>query len=128
MMPSKILTIFLIPCSQYLHRFKWTHLSERLAYERQVQQQRMRAEVSQAKRETNFYLQNVEKSKQFSKKSSQGKQEDKSWSFVQRRTEDEIQTSKANKRLKQQLARAAEIQQKSQSNRSLLAKIFNAQP
>ncbi|KAJ7317534.1 hypothetical protein JRQ81_003696 [Phrynocephalus forsythii] len=50
---------------KYLHRFKWTHLSERLAYERQVRQQRMRAEVSQAKRETNFYLQNVEKSKRF---------------------------------------------------------------
>ncbi|XP_054859513.1 activator of basal transcription 1 [Eublepharis macularius] len=112
---------------KYLHRFKWTHLSERLAYERQVQQQRMRAEVSQAKRETNFYLQNVEKSKRFSKKDSQGEQEEKSWGFAQRRTEQEIQTSKGNKRLKKQLARAAEIQQKSQSNRSLLAKIFNAQ-
>ncbi|XP_077185563.1 activator of basal transcription 1 [Paroedura picta] len=110
---------------KYLHRFKWTHLSERLAYERQVQQQRMRAEVSQAKRETNFYLQNVEKSKHFSKKDRQGQQEDKSWGFVQRQTEEEIQTSKGNKRLQQRLARAAEIQEKSQSNRSLLAKIFN---
>lgn len=112
---------------KYLHRFKWTHLSERLAYERQVRQQRMRAEVSQAKRETNFYLQNVEKSKHFSKRDGRGAQEEKSWGFAQRRTEEEIQTSKGNKRLKQQLARAAAIQQKSQSNRSLLAKIFNAQ-
>ncbi|XP_042311234.1 activator of basal transcription 1 isoform X2 [Sceloporus undulatus] len=112
---------------KYLHRFKWTHLSERLAYERQVRQQRMRAEVSQAKRETNFYLQNVEKSKHFTAKGSQGVQEEKSWGFVQRRTEDEIQTSKGKKRLKQQLARAAEIQQKSQSNSSLLSKIFNIQ-
>nr|XP_020653373.1 activator of basal transcription 1 [Pogona vitticeps]XP_020653374.1 activator of basal transcription 1 [Pogona vitticeps]XP_020653375.1 activator of basal transcription 1 [Pogona vitticeps]XP_020653376.1 activator of basal transcription 1 [Pogona vitticeps]XP_020653377.1 activator of basal transcription 1 [Pogona vitticeps] len=112
---------------KYLHRFKWTHLSERLAYERQVRQQRMRAEVSQAKRETNFYLQNVEKSKRFSQRSRQGEQEEKSWGFVQRRTEDEIQTSKGKKRLKQQLARAAEIQQKSLSNSSLLTKIFNVQ-
>ncbi|XP_053160038.1 activator of basal transcription 1 [Hemicordylus capensis] len=112
---------------KYLHRFKWIHLSERLAYERQVRQQRMRAEVSQAKRETNFYLQNVEKSKHFSEKDSQREQEGKSWGFVQRRTEEEIQISKGNKRLKQQLARAVEIQQKSQSNSSLLAKIFNAQ-
>uniref|UniRef100_A0A8D0E1L5 Activator of basal transcription 1 n=1 Tax=Salvator merianae TaxID=96440 RepID=A0A8D0E1L5_SALMN len=112
---------------KYLHRFKWTHLSERLAYERQVRQQRMRAEVSQAKRETNFYLQNVEKSKRFSEKNGQGEHEEKSWGFVQRCTEEEIQKCKGNKRLKQQLARAAEIQQKSQSNSSLLTKIFNTQ-
>nr|XP_003216708.1 PREDICTED: activator of basal transcription 1 [Anolis carolinensis]XP_008101790.1 PREDICTED: activator of basal transcription 1 [Anolis carolinensis] len=112
---------------KYLHRFKWTHLSERLAYERQVRQQRMRAEVSQAKRETNFYLQNVEKSKHFAAKGSQRGQEEKNWGFVQRRTEEEIQTSKEKKRLKQQLARAAEIQQKSQSNSSLLSKIFKVQ-
>ncbi|XP_033029505.1 activator of basal transcription 1 [Lacerta agilis] len=112
---------------KYLHRFKWTHLSERLAYERQVRQQRMRAEISLAKRETNFYLQNVEKSKRFSEKGSRGGQEEKSWGFVQRQTEEEIQTSKGNKRLKKQLARAADIQQKSQSNSSLLSKIFNIQ-
>ncbi|XP_044287429.1 activator of basal transcription 1 [Varanus komodoensis] len=110
---------------KYLHRFKWTHLSERLAYEWQVRQQRMRAEVSQAKRETNFYLQNVEKSKHFSEKGSQREQEENCWGFVQHHTEEEIQTSKKSKRLKQQLVRAAEIQQKSQSNSSLLTKIFN---
>lgn len=87
----------------------------------------MRAEVSQAKRETNFYLQNVEKSKHFSEKDRRGEQVDKSWGFVQRRTEDEIQTSKGKKRLKQQLAQSAEIRQKSQPKGSLLARIFNAQ-
>ncbi|KAG8129785.1 hypothetical protein E2320_016494 [Naja naja] len=115
------------PIGVYLNRFKWTHLSEQLAYERQVRQQRMRAEVSQAKRETNFYLQNVEKSKHFLKKDSQKEHAEKSWGFVQRCTEDEIQTSKGKKRLKQQLARSAEIQQKSQSNKTLLTKIFNIQ-
>ncbi|KAJ0064105.1 hypothetical protein NL108_000622, partial [Boleophthalmus pectinirostris] len=48
-------------CIKYLHRFQWTHLSERLAYEQTVLQQRLRTEVSQAKRETNFYLNNVDK-------------------------------------------------------------------
>lgn len=52
----------LLTCPQYLHRFHWTHLSERLAYEQTVLQQRLRTEVSQAKRETNFYLNNVDKS------------------------------------------------------------------
>lgn len=54
-------------CAQYLHRFQWTHLSERLAYEQTVLQQRLRTEVSQAKRETNFYLNNVEKSTKMDK-------------------------------------------------------------
>ncbi|CAG07270.1 unnamed protein product, partial [Tetraodon nigroviridis] len=45
-----------------LWSIKWTHLSERLAYEQTVLQQRLRTEVSQAKRETNFYLNNVDKS------------------------------------------------------------------
>ena len=44
-------------------RFKWTNLSERLAYEKAVHQQRMRTEISQAKRETDFFRANVERSK-----------------------------------------------------------------
>ena len=46
---------------KYLHRFKWAHLNERLAYEKAVHGQRMRTEISQAKREANFYIQNAEK-------------------------------------------------------------------
>ena len=46
---------------KYLHRFKWAHLNERLAYEKAVHSQRMRTEISQAKREANFYIQNAEK-------------------------------------------------------------------
>ncbi|XP_045182318.2 activator of basal transcription 1-like [Mercenaria mercenaria] len=46
---------------KYLHRFKWAHLNERLAYEKAVHAQRMRAEISQAKREANFHIQNAEK-------------------------------------------------------------------
>ncbi|XP_052271322.1 activator of basal transcription 1-like isoform X2 [Dreissena polymorpha] len=52
---------------KYLHRFKWAHLNERLAYEKAVHSQRMRAEISQAKREANFYVQNAEKNERLKK-------------------------------------------------------------
>ncbi|XP_078063492.1 activator of basal transcription 1 isoform X2 [Mustelus asterias] len=116
---------------KYLHRFKWTHLSERLAYEKLVRRQRMRAEVSQAKRETNFFLQNVEKSKGLEKlqeaKRKKGQEwQEKSWHFRQRPTEAEIQASKAASHSKaRELEKAAELHRKSQSNVTLLAKIFN---
>lgn len=122
---------------KYLHRFQWCHLSERLAYEQTVYHQRMRTEISQAKKETNFYLASVEKSQNFQKlrkkKEKKGEAvEEKSWDFKQRPTEDEIQLkrmkskgmSKANLRKAQEKSKA--IQEKSQSNVSLLAKIFNS--
>ncbi|XP_037335700.2 activator of basal transcription 1 isoform X2 [Pungitius pungitius] len=120
-------------CIKYLHRFQWTHLSERLAYEQTVLQQRLRTEVSQAKRETNFYLSNVDKSAHLDlvrrKRQRDGQQvEEKTWDFTQRPTEDEIQTKKKKKDsfTQKQLDKARLIQQKSQSNVSLLAKIFNS--
>ncbi|KAG8431277.1 hypothetical protein GDO86_019123 [Hymenochirus boettgeri] len=124
---------------KYLHRFKWSHLSERLAIERQVRHQRMRAEVSQAKKETNFYLQNVERSKKFSKaeKKMAGDVEgpsvaDKRWNFTQRKTEEEIQAGKSNvgagdqRRMQKRQEQVERAQEKSQTNRSLLHKIFNS--
>ncbi|XP_041800922.1 activator of basal transcription 1 [Chelmon rostratus] len=118
---------------KYLHRFQWTHLSERLAYEQTVLQQRLRTEVSQAKRETNFYLNNVDKSAHLNnlrkKRQRDGQQVDeRTWDFTQRQTEDEIQMKKKKKHSVSQkhLDKARLIQQKSQSNVSLLAKIFNS--
>ncbi|XP_036959886.1 activator of basal transcription 1 [Acanthopagrus latus] len=119
---------------KYLHRFQWTHLSERLAYEQTVLQQRLRTEVSQAKRETNFYLNNVDKSthldKLRKKRRRDGQQVDeRTWDFTQRQTEDEIQIKKKKKNdsvTQKHLAKSLLIQQKSQSNVSLLAKIFNS--
>ncbi|XP_012988348.1 activator of basal transcription 1 isoform X1 [Esox lucius] len=122
---------------KYLHRFQWCHLSERLAYEMTVLQQRLRTEISQAKRETNFYLANVEKSQNMDKlrrkREKKGENiKEKMWDFTQRRTEDEIQISRLRKQTtsKKNLLKAQEkakdIQKKSQSNISLLAKIFNS--
>ena len=48
---------------KYLKSFKWTHLNERKAYEQEMRKQRLRQEVSFAKKETNFYIQNVENSR-----------------------------------------------------------------
>ncbi|XP_051841678.1 activator of basal transcription 1-like [Antechinus flavipes] len=121
---------------KYLHRFKWSHLSERLAYERQVRQQRLRAEITQAKRETDFYLQSVEKNKHFLKKAevalAAGETEsvvaEKSWGFIQRPTEMEIRKhreTQTSQGTDQQLQiQIHEFARKAQPNESLLAKIF----
>ncbi|XP_064477477.1 activator of basal transcription 1-like [Ornithodoros turicata] len=57
---------------KYLHRFRWTHLNERLAYEKAVREQRLRTEIAQAKRESNFYVSSVEKSKRLKKTGTEG--------------------------------------------------------
>ncbi|XP_003979992.2 activator of basal transcription 1 [Takifugu rubripes] len=118
---------------KYLHKFQWTHLSERLAYEQTVLQQRLRTEVSQAKRETSFYLSNVDKSAHLEKLRKRRKQEgqqveERTWDFSQRQTEEEIQTRKRRKscRSQKQLEKSGQLQQQSHSNTSLLAKIFRA--
>ncbi|XP_061708325.1 uncharacterized protein LOC133518665 [Cydia pomonella] len=53
---------------KYIPRFKWIHLSERLAYEKAAMKQRLRAEISQAKKEAHYLQTNVEKSKRLKKK------------------------------------------------------------
>ena len=80
---------------KYLPKFKWGHLNERLAYEKAVRQQRLRTEVSQAKREVNFYTQKVEQNRILRKleKKSTAKGEEfkqRNWGFKQHDTEEEI--------------------------------------
>ncbi|CAG4950416.1 unnamed protein product [Parnassius apollo] len=53
---------------KYIPRFKWVHLSERLAYERAAMKQRLRAEISQAKKEAHYLQSNVEKSKKIKRR------------------------------------------------------------
>ncbi|KAF8979348.1 RNA-binding ATPase activator esf2 [Entomortierella lignicola] len=48
---------------KYLPKFKWDHLTERIAYENASRAQRLQAEISQAKRENKYILNNIEKSK-----------------------------------------------------------------
>ncbi|XP_065509277.1 activator of basal transcription 1 [Caloenas nicobarica] len=75
---------------KYLPGFRWPHLSERLSYERQVQVQRLRAEVAQAKREGAFYTRPPPKSAPNAPESSPP-----TWGFAQRATEEEIWGRKA---------------------------------
>eukprot|EP00042_Codosiga_hollandica_P023333 m.91394 g.91394 ORF g.91394 m.91394 type:complete len:318 (+) comp51142_c1_seq1:48-1001(+) len=48
---------------KYLPKFKWHHLTERIAYERAVKEQRLNAEMNQVKKETSIYLDRVARSK-----------------------------------------------------------------
>jgi len=48
---------------KYLHKFKWNHLTEKVAHEARVRQDKMRSELSLAKKETAFYLQKVGQAK-----------------------------------------------------------------
>ncbi|KAF9434653.1 RNA-binding ATPase activator esf2 [Entomortierella beljakovae] len=48
---------------KYLPKFKWDHLTERIAYENASRAQRLQAEISQAKRENKFIMNSIEKSK-----------------------------------------------------------------
>ncbi|XP_077080084.1 activator of basal transcription 1 [Siphateles boraxobius] len=122
---------------KYLHRFHWCHLSERLAYEQTVYHQRMRTEISQAKKETNFYLASVEKSQNLEKlkkkKEKKGEVvEEKTWDYKQRSTEEEIHMKRfknkgiSKKNLQKAQEKSKTIQDKAQSNVSLLAKIFSS--
>ena len=48
---------------KYLSKFKWNHLTEKLVYEKRVQQKRLEAEISQAKREDEYYMKRVDEAK-----------------------------------------------------------------
>uniref|UniRef100_A0A336MAR9 Activator of basal transcription 1 n=1 Tax=Culicoides sonorensis TaxID=179676 RepID=A0A336MAR9_CULSO len=52
---------------KYLPRFKWVHLSERLTYEKQMYKQKLQAEISQARKEANFFQANLDKSERVKK-------------------------------------------------------------
>uniref|UniRef100_A0A069DR38 Activator of basal transcription 1 n=1 Tax=Panstrongylus megistus TaxID=65343 RepID=A0A069DR38_9HEMI len=59
---------------KYLPRFKWVHLMERLNYERAVMKQKLRAEISQAKRIANHFKEAVE-SQEYNNKRNRRKDE-----------------------------------------------------
>ncbi|KAI8984746.1 hypothetical protein BDF20DRAFT_815925 [Mycotypha africana] len=48
---------------KYLPKFKWHHLTEQMAHEKQARQQRLRNEIAQANRENKTYIENVQRAK-----------------------------------------------------------------
>jgi ESF2/ABP1 family protein len=52
---------------KYLSKFQWSHLTEKVAYERRVREQKLRVEMMQARRENASYMQLVETGKKLDK-------------------------------------------------------------
>ena len=52
---------------KYLSGFKWRHLTEKIAYERRLREQKLRAEVNRAKRENNAFVAQVERAREIKK-------------------------------------------------------------
>lgn len=78
---------------KYLPKFSWSHLTEKVAYERRVQEQKLRLETLQAKRETSAYQQLVQTGKKLDKIAERRAKKQK--------TEEEIRPQKDAHRTKQ---------------------------
>lgn len=52
---------------KYLRKFQWAHLTEKVAYERRVREQKIRLEMMQAKKENSDYKNLVEKGEKMDK-------------------------------------------------------------
>ncbi|XP_046384501.1 activator of basal transcription 1-like [Ischnura elegans] len=86
---------------KYLPRFKWVHLSERLAYERAAHRQRLRLEISQARKEATHFALSVEKSQRLKRSKRKALEAGDSGHIVpypQRKTESEIVGAKIDVR------------------------------
>merc|ERR1719189_713125 len=109
---------------KYLPKFKWTHLSERLAYEKAVHHQRLRTEISQAKREADFFKANVEKSKRMARNRARESPESPNpskrvYDFRQKETDSSIR-----KRNKQQQEQKKQQQKRAFFNFCLMENSF----
>ncbi|KAI7902924.1 uncharacterized protein BX663DRAFT_434489 [Cokeromyces recurvatus] len=59
---------------KYLPKFKWHHLTEQMAHERQARQKRLLTEIAQANRENKVYIQNVQRAKKMQQKQEKKRQ------------------------------------------------------
>jgi ESF2/ABP1 family protein len=58
---------------KYLKGFKWTHLTEQISYDKAVREQKVRNEMSQAKKEEEFYLERVKQGQAIQAMEKKGK-------------------------------------------------------
>ena len=52
---------------RYLPKFMWQNLTEKLAYDQKVREQRLKAETNQARKEINYYMERVDLKKRLDK-------------------------------------------------------------
>ncbi|XP_057314036.1 uncharacterized protein LOC130655316 [Hydractinia symbiolongicarpus] len=105
---------------KYLPKFKWGHISEKLAYEKAAREQRMRTEISQAKREASFYLENVGKGKAIAAMEGRRKKKRKLTQM------DDLPPQKVNRKIYQKPIAGKEFASTDILNPSLLSKIFTS--
>lgn len=82
---------------KYLPKFQWIHLTERLAYEQASTQQRMRTEITQARREAQHFAEQIEwrqKELKMASKHADWKSNKRKYEYTQRVTDDEIRKRK----------------------------------
>ena len=102
---------------RYLPRFKWANLTEKLAYDSAVRKKRLQRELSQVKKETDFYIEQIDKNKQLN-------------AIKRKRTEKLVDTAcataseKSNKELKQPKQRKVVAETSSELSADLLLNVF----
>ena len=62
---------------KYLHKFKWQHLTEKLNFNKNLREKRIKNEIRQGRRENEFMLKIFEKSKILNRKREKEKEENK---------------------------------------------------
>jgi len=120
---------------KYLHRFRWDHLTERLAYEREVKRKRMRVEYARSKKETAAFQANVESNKRIQnikqRREKRGEKTEiraKKYQYKQRKTVDELRKEKLAALNNDSTANSSPASVKETVNtnpKSVLSKIFS---
>lgn len=85
-------------CCKYLHGFKWVHLMEQLEYEKKVEEQRLRAELSKVKKQADFFAAAVEKGEQIQKLEEKVLKKGGLWEKYQRQVNQRKTIQKTNKK------------------------------
>jgi len=98
---------------KYLPRFKWSNLTEKLAYNSAVRKKKLQQEMTQVKKETNFFLEQMDKNKQIT--AIKRKREEKGTAV---KSNDNVQSSREPKqrRIAQSSVRSGNIPKSVLSN------------